>query len=200
MTHPLTPREKVRQIIDDALNSAIPEPWEVANHATDAILTALASGSGDHAELARLAEAAQSATSTEEGSRYGEYAAIADVVGRERTDFWFRANPATVLALLAENAALRESISRHDRQVSGMLRARLAAENRATEAERKLAEAEGLLWEAVDEFGCTIEHYHKNGPHWTSADGEMFDVGVVLDREPLIERARTFLNKEAERG
>ncbi len=32
------PSEEIRRIIDDALNSAIPEPWEVSAHATQRIL------------------------------------------------------------------------------------------------------------------------------------------------------------------
>ncbi|HRL05074.1 MAG TPA: hypothetical protein PL098_00005, partial [Brevundimonas diminuta] len=74
MTHPLTPREKVARCIIGPRDS-VPESskftldklrqvkWEMASDpersdalwAADAILTALASGSGDHAELARLA-------------------------------------------------------------------------------------------------------------------------------------------------
>ena len=34
-------REAIRSIIDDAMNSAIAEPWEVAAHATDRILSVL---------------------------------------------------------------------------------------------------------------------------------------------------------------
>jgi hypothetical protein len=57
----------------------------------------------------------------------------------------------------------------------------------------ELKEARGIIAETVEEFGCTIDLYNRIGPHWTSADGEMFDVGVVLDREPLIDRGRAFL-------
>lgn len=64
-THPLTPREKVARIVDPkAFDHPTVHPQHlVARRAVsfskaDAILTALASGSGDHAELARLAEAA----------------------------------------------------------------------------------------------------------------------------------------------
>lgn len=58
--------------------------------------TALASGSGDHAELARLTVVATDAASLGDGL---QEAAL--------TRFQAHANPATVLALLAENAALR---------------------------------------------------------------------------------------------
>ncbi|WBT04860.1 hypothetical protein PFY01_08905 [Brevundimonas vesicularis] len=57
----------------------------------------------------------------------------------------------------------------------------------------ELKEARAIIAETVEEFGCTIDLYNRHGPHWTSADGEMFYVGVVLDREPLIERGRAFL-------
>jgi len=35
----------IRQIVEDALNSPIPEPWEVAEHATQRILAAIGAGS-----------------------------------------------------------------------------------------------------------------------------------------------------------
>jgi len=38
-------REAIRKIIDDAVNSAIPEPWEVIDHATDQILALFSSPS-----------------------------------------------------------------------------------------------------------------------------------------------------------
>lgn len=48
----------------------------------------------------------------------------------------------------------------------------------------------------VDEFGCTIDQYHKNGPDWTHKDGtEVFDVSTVLDRAPLIDAARAAIAK-----
>ncbi len=55
------------------------------------------------------------------------------------------------------------------------------------------AMAEALA-ELVDEFGGSIEQYHKIGPDFTHKDGtEVFHVGVVLDRAELIERARALL-------
>ncbi|MDP1873685.1 hypothetical protein [Phenylobacterium sp.] len=43
----------------------------------------------------------------------------------------------------------------------------------------------------VEEFGGTIEQYHKIGPDYTlSAGTEVFEVSTILDREPLIEAAR----------
>lgn len=121
MTPPMTPREKVRQIIDDALNSAIPEPWEVANHATDRIFTALASGSGDHAELA------------EQARRDIEWTCLTTV------------RPSVLLDILAENAALRarenELIAGHAVAVTALARKLAEAvgllEQFAAEADRQ---------------------------------------------------------------
>jgi len=186
MTHPLTPREKVRQIIEDALNSAIPEPWEAANHATDRVFTALASGSGDHAELAdRLMNVSlhwkDADQEREEASR-------------------------AITTLLAENAALRaekdvleveriglrsaifgsheyDPALRHGNFIE-MARAtedaRRGAVARATEAERKLAEAVG--------HGRRLLYLVDGGP----------STGTVVHE--WREAARTFLSKEAERG
>lgn len=61
MTHPLAPREKVaKEIVDRTGVGTLGLTYEasrtLALDIADAILTALASGSGDHAELARLAD------------------------------------------------------------------------------------------------------------------------------------------------
>ncbi|OJU50845.1 MAG: hypothetical protein BGO02_03945 [Brevundimonas sp. 67-6] len=198
--------------------------------AADAILAALAS-SGDHAELARLAEAATPGPwfrgHNEHGSSHGEMSVWPDagMVGgviakcgwQAPWDGWFEqpakdaafiaaANPATVLALIAEVSALRGAKwevqhvdTMNDMVLLGM--ARDDAEARATEAERKLAEAVGLLNETAEEFGGTIDQYHMIGPDWSTDDGEMLNASALLDREPLIERICTFLSsKGAERG
>jgi len=135
MTHPLTPHEKVRQIVDCALNSAIPEPWEVANHATDAIITALASGSGDHAELARLAD----------DLRKFEHHAVGSLkIGMDEVRRIIAACDAHA-ALLAENAALRTAVEIRDGHINRLI-------DQATEAERKLAEAVELLKQALGDM------------------------------------------------
>jgi hypothetical protein len=162
MTHPLTPREKVRQIIDGALNSAIPEPWEVANHATDAILTALASGSGDHAELARLADIADWMADGDPGAN-GSVLLSASVASEHAAD---------LKAILAENAALRAE--RDD--YFGMAN---RSEDAWHKAERKLAEAVGLLREWM-------------GTWFVDADSR--------EENAIADDTRKFLSKEAERG
>lgn len=170
MTHPLTPREKVDCVACEGRPSPENNPCAVCGR------TALASGSGDHAELIeRVREVADDCLDAKDGGII-----FGGTVARE--------HGADLEVLLAENAALRESISRHDRQVSGMLRARLAAENRATEAERKLAEAEGLLRDLASWFDGSA----YNGA-WVIRSG---DLGV----DDAICAARTFLSKEAERG
>lgn len=93
--------------------------------------TAIASGSGDHAGLRRLAD--------------------------EAADFDVSAqvHPAVLNALLAENAALRVDLSRkHD---ACQIAQDQAMENgfRATQAERQRDEAVGLVGQIVgDAFGC----------------------------------------------
>ncbi len=106
MTHPLTPREKVAQIVRNGMNRLaasqagsrpVVSASKEADRVTDAILTALASGSGDHAELARLAEAGVAAAES------GDLQALAD---SDQAFFTFF-GPRVALALIAENAALR---------------------------------------------------------------------------------------------
>lgn len=59
------------------------------------------------------------------------------------------------------------------------------------------AERDGLreiVAEVVDEFGGSIDQYHKIGPDWTHKDGtETLNASTLMDREPLIERARAAL-------
>lgn len=58
---------------------------------------------------------------------------------------------------------------------------------------------EKALSALVEEFGGTIEQYHKIGPDYTlSAGTEVFEVSAILDREPLIEAARAVLTGEKE--
>ena len=174
MTHTLTPREKpLGQVAYEGWAQGLPgcewsnqtetqkRAWSKAAYA---ILTALASGSGDHAELARLAE------SLMEDARK-----VADMPRNDKRDeqAGYSALASVALtSLLAENAALRvlaDDAAKHSMRQTDKL---LAMHDRATEAERKLAEADRLLERIA------------NDPTW---DG------------PSSARLY-FLSKEAERG
>ncbi|HAL06600.1 MAG TPA: hypothetical protein DCP26_04480 [Brevundimonas sp.] len=152
MPETMSPREKVFREVLDAVFSGFehgqcekeweaPYGKEIASLATDAILAALAS-SGDYAELARLAEAANVEKPAKR--RTGWFIL--------QNEFHHAARPATVLALIAEVAALRKENDRLGGRVDHLVR--LSGEQslqvmreatRATEAERKLAEARSML-------------------------------------------------------
>lgn len=180
MTHPLTPREKVARIVDpaaflfttDELMKGDTSQYDALRKA-DAILTALASGSGDHAELARLAEAAtkgpwvckEGSTSYPECDDKDFWSVVLSPAGKEivtlheryasksddRGDYDFdaafiaAANPATVLALIAEVAALRASASVIEPELGDLQATNADLSARLTEAERKLAEATAYI-------------------------------------------------------
>ncbi|WP_292224709.1 hypothetical protein [Brevundimonas sp.] len=123
--------------------------------------TALASGSGDHAELARNLRAF-------EGSD--------DLGNGDFTVCEFGAD--SLEALIAENAALRGADERTGELLAESNLRESRATVRATEAERKLAEARGLL-ERTDPFTSSLA------------------VGAAELRQAI----RTFLSStEAERG
>ena len=160
MTPPMTPREKV----------VFKQPCEHCQRMTTVDLTALASGSGDHAELARLAEEAGAPMSTKTIGMHLD----------ATEKFQKAANPATVLALLAENAALTELYELTGRQCEGW-------KTRAAEAERKLAEAERLNDRAADLMRqCT--------------DPERFVGASTLNVYANMRAWLSDLSKEAERG
>lgn len=57
-------------------------------------------------------------------------------------------------------------------------------------------EAVDLLRKVVDEFGCSITQYHRNGPDFTHKDGtEVFEVSVLLNRSEIIDAARALISK-----
>jgi len=218
MTHPLTPREKVAQIVDpwafefepwnDNWKSVVARRQTEALEKADAILTALASGSGDHAELARLAD----------DLRKFEHHAVGSLkIGMDEVRRIIAACDARA-ALLAENAALRaEGKARakaHAKEIAGLYGRANTAEGELdavssaigtvrfmdppdggdvplseqvrrmasalTEAERKLVEAVGLL--------------RKFHDAWRSGCGWLPSMNALDDE------ITAFLSKEAERG
>ncbi|WP_341020969.1 hypothetical protein [Brevundimonas diminuta] len=119
MTHPLTPREKVDCVACEGRPAPENNPCAVCGR------TAIASGSGDHAELARLVESLR----------------------RGKVSQGDRIRVATLSeAILAENAALRAACDGMVEEVSRS-QARLHA---ATKAERKLAEADRAARQIVE--------------------------------------------------
>ncbi|MEN5229031.1 hypothetical protein [Brevundimonas naejangsanensis] len=154
MTHPLTPREKVARIVDPlvfelavALDNAEGEPAALRRDATemrdmrmseafskaDAILTALASGSGDHAELAAKADRCTTGDPWYKDDDLRGRQSFEQFLPQDRA-FIAAASPNTVLTLLAENAALRADGEVYQSQADHEFGLR-------KEAERKLAEA-----------------------------------------------------------
>lgn len=181
MTPPMTPREKV----------VFKQPCKHCQRMTTVDLTALASGSGDHAELAKAIDrllpiGIQNTPDYAEVS-FGECQAQAMTMEPET---WLALNH--LPALLAENAALRaerdrnwdefiaerQSRMEHGAREAGYLSQVADLTDRATEAERKLAEARDALIQA----DLTIRSF-------PGAD------------QSHVEFIRTFLSsKEAERG
>jgi len=130
--------------------------------------TAALASSGDHAELARLAEEAIA-----QKGRWDEIYHI--------NLFNAAANPATVLALIAEVAALREDLNRKHEACQIAQDQAMENGSRAREAERKLAEAKELMRAMLPEF--------PRDP-----------INGSLPTFEQCEAVRTFLSKEAERG
>lgn len=175
--------------------------------------TALASGSGDHAELAKLAEAATPGpwhsaggyltVRDPDGRSFSSTIYHLDEMGQRRPTQPFQAvpfaraadaafiaaaNPATVLALIAEIAALRAERDHFESEFKRQCGATADVIDRATEAERKLAEAVGVV-EWYGENARLARLIHSEG-----------DAGRNALADDGGKRARTFLSKEAERG
>ncbi len=169
MTHPLTPREKDLAIETDPKLSS-----------TGVDDSALASGSGDHAELARAIDrllpiTIQNTPDYAEVS-FGECQAQAMTMEPET---WLALNQ--LPSLIAEVAALREQV-KFEKQVA------YDENDRATEAERKLAEAVGVV-EWYGENARLARLIHSEG-----------DAGRNALADDGGKRARTFLSKESKRG
>lgn len=148
MTSPLTPREKVEQAVKDAIREdagvglqmtlttrfmrglvdRVLAATSVVDHEAGLVsdkLTALASGSGDHAELARLCSEAKAATTMWHADK--ALRAIEQIC-----------SPDYLLSLLAGIAALKYAVQNGNEHLEFW-------ETRATEAERKLAEADQVI-------------------------------------------------------
>lgn len=229
MTHPLTPRDKVARIVDPWAFSIIANITQTERAAdnrakaltkADAIIEAIApsgdqlSGnpgilkSDDHAELARLAEAATPGPWVSERSvdewgvsviasnetghisnpTRGQVCHVSVVAGASGDDpdlaqanaaFIAAANPATVLALIAEVAALRGDLDVARTDLDHLEVHFRQRDREATEAERKLAEAVGLLRDWM-------------GTWFVDADSR--------GENAIADDTRKFLSKEAERG
>lgn len=211
MTHPLTPREKVELkpcpfcggeaemfSMSDRIGVRCADVMCAGSHRLPAAgedsvalwnrRTALASGSGDHAELARL-KAAMSKSNDEicqslgkalgypwfkddqrnfPGETEGNGVCVGDHVAESIAD----EAASRISALLAENAALREQV-KFEKQVA------YDENDRWQEAERKLAEAVGLLRDWM-------------GTWFVDADSR--------GENAIADDTRKFLSKEAERG
>jgi len=154
----MSPRDRLIEILKRIDDGKFPS----LDNQADAIFAALAS-SGDHAELARLAEAATPGTwavcpssSWVVGAEGGGAVCVMQEPFLDRTAdanvanaaFIAAANPAAVLALLAENAALRarpEPALINDAALVEQVSRNRALLTRAAEAERKLAEADQVI-------------------------------------------------------
>lgn len=116
--------EEIRRIIDDALNSAIPEPWEVSAHAATRILALFAPILAERERLAGMADA---------------YAAC-ESVARKRVD---HIDPALEERLPALCEISRETWLAHKE------RAPIMAVDMLEHAKRKALEARALAAEAA---------------------------------------------------
>ena len=173
MHETVSSREKVEHWLALAMDAGLHKQDFNLTEAADAILAALAS-SGDHAELARLAEAAAPYWHAANLACGGNPIAV-DLV----TPFVGAMSPSICSALLAENTALRAENEKHRNLVAGMVDKFEQQHDRATEAERKLAEAVGLLRRIEGMCPATCE---------TSLAHDMAQI------------ASEWLSKEAERG
>ncbi len=228
MTHPLTPRERVRKAIIDVMK---PKDADITlgrvDTCTDAILTALASGSGDHAELIEDAmDALQiiDAFPSNQGEVEGRITEKGDRMLSSCTKDVRRA----LETLLAENAALRAESENartvvawannslfgscgyfHGDPFDGLHLARPieALKEQATEAERKLAETVGRsddLLKALEWYGeqarlARLIHSEGDaGRHALADDGGSRARAFIANHETI--RINAWLSKEAERG
>lgn len=183
MPETMSPREKVTDAVREASRSQWNDGVRVGsakwcNHLTDTILAALAS-SGDHAELARLAEwrdrlRADPGRAAHFGSPY------ADKPMHNGRTYWNSDLAEDITTLIAEVAALRGERDAY----FGMAN---RSEDAWLKAERKLAEAMGLHERAAELMRqCT--------------DPERFEGASTLNVYANMRAWLSDLSKEAERG
>ncbi len=179
-THPLTPREKVEYWLNLALTTGANRQDFNMSEAVSGILTAIASGSGDHAELARLVESLR----------------------RGKVSQGDRIRVATLSeALLAEIAALRDEHVHLVEQKEGAEDALFNALSRATEAERKLAEAVADKEAAFERLDAEINQHCDATERLAEAVGLLKVASVMFHPGSTVgQDIRTLLSKEAERG
>ena len=148
MTHPLTPREKdvqerVEKIVFEKFYGG-PLSGATGRLATALIaefnLTALASGSGDHAELA---------------DRLLNVSLRWDDADQEREEA-----SRAITSLIAEIAALRAQVMISDMDAGDITASNADLSSRLTEAERKLAEAVSVLHEIAKGEAPPEKHGH----------------------------------------
>jgi len=210
MPETMSPREKVAAVLDPEIwadDMLVPTRADVTDfHArrqasivkADAILTALASGSGDHAELALGMRAFEGSDELGNGDfTVCEFAADA------------------LEALLAENAALKYAVQNGNEHLEFW-------ETRATEAERKLDEAvaderargQVIINERDKWIVELIRERDAAKAILRNAVSEAIPDAMIFAGHPdeqryskaldglriWTDRARTFLSKEAERG
>lgn len=216
MTYPLTPREKVAALkTNDPTNPAhrlakdLQAGHFAAGEARDDLIEVLSNlpryaalaSSGDHAELARLAEAAtpgeweldgHQCLSAPDGTIVVDYSCCSRGEWEANAAYLRAVQPSRVLALIAEVATLRGDLEKSEADRIRGVDDRMSWTRRALEAERKLAEAVGLLEpfaKLADEEGGYRE---DDRLAWglNAADINWGDLRA----------ARTFLSKEAERG
>lgn len=189
MTPPMTPREKLSQTIRRAIGNARVSV-EQADFAADRVLTALASGSGDHAELAEIA------TRCEEHWLSGpqEEGAIGVVVRR-----------ADLESLIAENAALRASASVIEPELGDLEATNADLSRRLTEAERKLSDLREHRITADLLVSTLRTDLNEAERKLAEAVGHMSWMRVFVPTvwdvtEERLSEIDAFLSKEAERG
>lgn len=209
MTPPMTPREKVARIVDpaaflfstDELVKGDTSQYDALRKA-DAILTALASGSGDHAELARLRAHIENLK-----LRPGHHVRFGTPSVSQIDDYWNRELATDLEALLAEIAALRAERNAY----------RSAADLEAKssdEAERKLAKAEAEVQRWKSAYDIAHEQATENGSAAGALRGKLAEaVGLLQEwmgtwfvdadsrgENAIADDTRKWLSKEAERG